>query len=118
MIAQKLTIRGKRYVLIEEAEYRRLRPAHSGGRKREREQLPVPPAPDGEGNYPALAYARASLARSIVRDRKAAGLSQQELARLAGIRQETLSRIESGKNTPTAATVRKIDQALARVRRR
>lgn len=117
MIAQKLTIQGKRYVLIEESEFRRLRTAKAGSGGGD---VPPPalPVPDEAGNYPALQYARASLARGIVRDRKAAGLSQQALAKLAGIRQETLSRIESGKNTPSAATVRKIDHALAAARRR
>jgi transcriptional regulator with XRE-family HTH domain len=53
-----------------------------------------------------------SLARKIIEDRKAAGLSQQKLARLAGVRQETISRLESGKHSPTVRTVEKIDRAL------
>ena len=55
--------------------------------------------PDKNGRVPALEYARISLARDLIRDRKAVGLSQQKLAALAGIRQETLSRIETGKHT-------------------
>ena len=51
------------------------------------------------GRRSAAAYILASIAREVLADRKAAGLSQQELARRAGIRQETLSRIESGKHT-------------------
>lgn len=72
---------------------------------------PLPPA-DRRGNRPAVAFARASIARSIAEERLAAGLSQQELARLAGVRQETVSRIESGKHSPTVRTVEKIDCAL------
>jgi transcriptional regulator with XRE-family HTH domain len=36
------------------------------------------------------------------------------LAELAGLRQETLSRLESGKHSPTVRTVEKIDLALKR----
>jgi DNA-binding XRE family transcriptional regulator len=82
------------------------------------ENLPPLPNPDKHGRFPALAYARASLARDLVRDRKGVGLSQQRLADLAGIRQETLSRIESGKHTATPATVDKIMRAIEAQRRR
>lgn len=44
--------------------------------------------------------------------RRAAGLSQEELASLAGLRQETVCRIESGKHSPTVRTVAKIDKGL------
>ncbi len=70
---------------------------------------------DEHGNRPAVAFARVSIARSIIRDRQAAGLSQQELARRAGVRQETVSRIESGKHSPTVRTVEKVDRVLQRV---
>lgn len=70
------------------------------------------PQPDADGNYPAVEYARASLTRKIVRRRRAAGLTQADLARRAGIRIETLNRLEKGKTTPTLRTVEKISQAL------
>jgi predicted transcriptional regulator len=57
------------------------------------------------------------LARDLVRDRKGVGLSQQRLAHLAGIRQETLSRIETGKHTATPATVEKIMRVIEVQRR-
>jgi DNA-binding XRE family transcriptional regulator len=57
-------------------------------------------------------YARASLARKILKARRMAGLSQAELARRAGIRAETLNRIEKGRITPDVATVAKIDRVL------
>jgi transcriptional regulator with XRE-family HTH domain len=63
---------------------------------------------------PAGAFILASIARDIVSDRKAAGLTQQQLAQRAGIRQETLSRIESGKHVPTRSTLRKIDKVLGK----
>ena len=55
---------------------------------------------------------RASLAERLVRRRRAAGLSQAELARRAGIRPETLNRIERGRTTPDFATVRKLVVAI------
>jgi len=41
-----------------------------------------------------------------------AGVSQAELARRAGIRAETLNRIERGRTTPDVATIAKIERAL------
>jgi len=77
-----------------------------------REKLPPLPQPNAEGNYPAIEYARASLARKIIRQRRAAGLTQADLARRAGIRPETLNRIERGKATPDIAMVEKIARAI------
>ena len=54
----------------------------------------------------------ASLANKLIRRRRAAGLSQAELARRAGIRPETLNRIERGRTTPDFATVRKLVLAM------
>ncbi|MGA2582177.1 MAG: helix-turn-helix transcriptional regulator [Tepidisphaeraceae bacterium] len=64
------------------------------------------------GNYPAIAYARTSLARKLIRDRRAANLSQAELARRAGISVEMLNHIERLKMSPSVAMVEKIDRAL------
>ena len=77
--------------------------------------LPKLPEPDSRGHYPALPYARASLARKVIRRRKSAGLTQTDLARRAGIRPETLSRLEKGKSTPDVDTVAKIIRVLERV---
>ncbi len=60
---------------------------------------------------------RASLAEKLVRRRFAAGLSQAELARRAGIRPETLNRIERGRSTPDFATIRKLVVAMAATER-
>jgi ribosome-binding protein aMBF1 (putative translation factor) len=59
-----------------------------------------------------LEYARISLARDVIRDRRAAGLTQQELADLAKTRQETISRIESGKYTASVKLIERIDDVL------
>jgi predicted transcriptional regulator len=48
----------------------------------------------------------------IIRDRRAAGLTQQQRAELAGTRQETISRIESGNHSASVKLVDKIDRAL------
>lgn len=55
---------------------------------------------------------RDNLAEKLVRRRKAAGLGQAELARRAGIRPETLNRIERGRTTPDFATIRKLVLAM------
>jgi transcriptional regulator with XRE-family HTH domain len=41
-------------------------------------------------------------------------LSQQRLAKLAGVRQETVSRLESGKHLASAATIQKLERAIER----
>lgn len=105
MATQTITLDGKKYVVIPREEYERLAQAA---------ELPSLPEPDENGLYPAAAYARASIARSIVRDRQKLGLSQAELARHAGLRVETLNRIEKGRHTPSVASVDKIDRALKR----
>ena len=73
---------------------------------------PLMPLPDTMGRFPAFEYARVSLARDIIRDRRAAGLTQQELADLAKTRQETISRIESGRYTASIKLIDKIDEVL------
>ena len=72
---------------------------------------PLPPA-DERGQYPAIETARVIIARQIIRGRKAAGWTQAELAAKAGVRQETISRIETGKHSPGLKTMAKIDRAL------
>jgi DNA-binding XRE family transcriptional regulator len=68
-----------------------------------------------DGNYPATEALRVALARRIIRDRRAAGLTQVELARRAGIAPETLNRLERGKMTPSLATMQKIERVLAQI---
>jgi DNA-binding XRE family transcriptional regulator len=113
-MTQTLTIDGKRFTLMEEREYKRLRRA--AGPEADVE-LPRMPDPLPDGNYPALEAARASLARKIIRDRWAVRLTQAELAKRAGIRAETLNRIEKARVTPDLSTIKKIDKALAKAER-
>jgi DNA-binding XRE family transcriptional regulator len=97
---------GRDYVILPRADYDRLSKLAKAA------ELPALPKPDAHGNYPAVDYAKASLARNIIRSRVEAGLTQLELARLAGIRNETLCRIERGQHTPSVATIARIEKAL------
>jgi len=103
--AKRVTVKGKRMVMLEVAEFDRL------VRKAD-EWEPLLPEPDADGNYPALEFSRASLARKILRDRRRLGLTQADLARRAGIRPESLNRIEQARVAPSIRTVEKIDRAL------
>lgn len=86
----------------------------SSTRAKARDLPPLPEA-DADGNRPAAEYLRASLARDIIRERAELGLTQRELARLAGIRVETLCRLEAAKHVPSVVTMEKLDRALKRV---
>ena len=112
MFLQTIEVEGKRFVLVEETEFRRLQ--RRANARRKAGDLPPLPEADDEGNRPALEYIRATIARDIVRERKALGLTQQQLSKLSGVRAETLSRIESAKHSPTVRTVEKIERALKR----
>ena len=111
MTHQIVIEKGKRFVMVPVAEWRSMEritaQATAPG-----EKLPALPKADADGNVPALAYLKAAIARDILRERKALGLTQAELAARAGLRVETLSRLESGKHSPTVRTVEKIDQVL------
>lgn len=113
MIAtQRIEVAGQHFVLIEEAEYERLCVRAGEAALINDDDLPPLPKPDRQGRFPALEYARISLARDVIRDRRAAGLTQRELAALAGTRQETISRIESGRYTASVKLIDKIDSVL------
>ncbi|HUY37164.1 MAG TPA: helix-turn-helix transcriptional regulator [Pirellulales bacterium] len=103
--ARRVRIKGKRKVVLDEADYEALL-----GRADLWE--PDLPAADANGNYPALEALAVIQARNILRARRKLGLSQVELARRAGIRPETLNRIEHGRNKPSVPTIAKLDRAL------
>lgn len=95
--AQTMVIGKTRYVLISERRLRQL----------------VWSQPLPRGTKSAVAFADGAIGSDLRRRRTRTGLSQAEVARRAGVRVETLSRIENGHGNPTAATVRKILHALA-----
>lgn len=108
-MTQILELAGKQFVVIERKEFERL----TGHAIDADAALPPLPPPDAHGNYPAIAYGRALLARRIVAARHRAGWSQAELARRAAVRKETIHRIEAGKNNPDESTFAKIEKAFA-----
>lgn len=95
---------GVRYVILREAAFQRL--CEMAGASTHHASA------GGESPVPGFDLDRASLAEKLVRRRRAAGLSQAEAARRAGIRPETLNRIERGRTTPDFATVRKLVEAM------
>lgn len=103
---QTVRLEGKEYVVIPRSEFDRLSRAA---------RLPPIPETDADGTYPAVEYARVTLARKLILRREALGISQAALARAAGLRVETLCRIESGKVTPTLMSVQKLDRAMTRL---
>lgn len=106
MSTQTLSLAGKSYVVLEKDEYERLTTLAKAA------DLPPLPKRDRNGNYPAIEFGCATIARGIIRDRVNVGLSQKQLAKLAGIRVETLCRIETGRHIPSVPTIEKIDRAL------
>jgi DNA-binding XRE family transcriptional regulator len=103
--AKPVTVKGKRMVLLEEAEFERLLIKAD-------EFEPIMPDLDANGCYPALEAMRVSLAIRIIRHRRKAGLSQAELARRAGVRLSLLNRIEQGRAGASTRTIEKIDRVL------
>ena len=55
---------------------------------------------------------RESLALRLIERRRRADLTQAELARRAGVRVETLNRVERGKTMPDFSTIRKLVVAM------
>jgi DNA-binding XRE family transcriptional regulator len=95
---------GVRYVIVREAVFDRL------CQRAKIEAVPAVPA--GQTPETGLGLDRVSLAEKLLRRRLAARLSQAELARRAGVRPETLNRIERGRTTPDFATIRKLVVAI------
>ena len=106
MTKATIEIKGERFVLIPEAEYEAELAA----------TLPPLPPKFPDGTREARACIRVSIARDIIQERRELGLTQTQLAKLAGIRQETLSRLESGKHRPNERTVERIEAAFKRAR--
>jgi DNA-binding XRE family transcriptional regulator len=114
MVAGTIQLKGQRFVIVPEDEYRHMRDLtrdlHEG-------DGPALPKADTKGNVPAVQYMRAGLARRLIHRRRQAGLTQAQLAHRAGIRAETLCRIEKGKMTPGTLVFQKIHRALEQAQR-
>jgi len=101
---KRVELDGVRYVIVRETVFDLL--CQQAGWEATRS------SPAGDALAPGFDLDRASLAEKLVRRRRVAGLSQAELARRAGIRPETLNRIERGRTTPDFTTVRKLVVAM------
>lgn len=115
MVSGTIEVDGKRFVIVPEEEYDHLceRAAVIGD-----VSLPELPARLASGNYPAVQALRVGLARKLIQRRWNLGLSQAEVARRAGIRSETLNRIEKAKVTADTSTVAKIARVLDKAERK
>ena len=81
---QRVEVDGRRFVFLPEVEYERL--CHGAGETvaMADEELPALPEPDKHGRFPALQYARISLARDVIRHRKGAGPEPTAIGRPGG----------------------------------
>lgn len=107
-MAQTITLDNKTYFILPRQEYQELL-ARANGAK-----LPAYPPAAADGSRPALAFSRVSLARKLITRRLAAGWTQEQLARKAKVRVETISRLESAKHKPQAATLELLEGVFKR----
>ena len=103
-----MTLDNETFVLLPKQEYQDLVARAHGA------VLPEYPPADRKGRRPAIAFGVASIARDIITRRLAAGWTQDKLAKTAGVRVETISRIEGAKHSPQQATIERIERALAK----
>ena len=101
---KRVELDGIRYVILREAVFEKL--CQLAGVDQQQSEPPDASVSAG------LGLDHTSLAEKLSRRRRAAGLSQAELARRSRIRPETLNRIERGRTTPDFATVRKLVVAM------
>jgi DNA-binding XRE family transcriptional regulator len=116
MSVRTVTLDGREYVLIPRKQWEAM--SHqSEGMRGTRSQNAVKLPPLVKGMY-TIQHVRISLANKIAAQRKGARLTQAQLARLAGVRVETISRLENGLHTPGIRTFAKIEQALKKATKR
>ena len=107
LVYEVVELEGIRYAILAEVKLRDLcqRAAVQASASGERGETSDNLAEIGQLDGPILAA-------KLVARRKRVGLSQARLAREAGVRVETLNRIERGKVTPDFATIRKLVTAI------
>ena len=115
METQTLELGGKRYVIVPQDEFDSLTARANTAPAIMDDDLPPLPKPDKHGNRPAAEYMKVSIARRLIIARRKAGLTQGELAKRAGIRIETINRMEGAKHIPTDATLAKVEKVLKRL---
>lgn len=97
---QRVRLDGKWYVIVAEDEFRALTQT-----RRSKRQIDA---------LDAMNVSDQRLADRLLQRRQGADLTQKDLAKLAGIRVETLNRIEKGRTTPDFRTIRKLVNAMAK----
>ncbi len=108
MTMHDVVMDGRKYVMIPRDEWDRI-----AERLPDPDLLPEPPA-HADGSF-SPEHVRVMLCNKVIQQRKDAKLTQAQLARRAGIRVETISRLESGKHIPSVRTMEKIEAAIAGV---
>lgn len=106
MTLHDLVMDGRKYVMIPRDEW-----DHLAKHLPDPDLLPAPP-PNADGSF-SPHHVRVMLCNKVVLLRKKAKLTQAQLAKRAGIRVETISRLESGKHIPSVRTMEKIEAAIA-----
>jgi ribosome-binding protein aMBF1 (putative translation factor) len=105
---QVIDLAGTRYAVLPERQLRRL--LRQAGIQASG-TVPAAASPGTEAGDLEL-FDTATLAGRLLERRRAAGLSQAVLARRAGVRVETLNRVERGRTVPDFKTIRKLVMAL------
>ncbi len=100
----RVELGGVAYVILREAVFQNL--------CRKAKVRPAVDDAKAETLSPEWGIDRRSLAEKLAHRRRAVGWSQAELAQRAGIRPETLNRIERGRTDPDFATIRKLVEAM------
>ena len=101
---QRVCLDGTWYVILREDEFRELtRPRRDG---------------KAQDDLDAVNMSNQRMADRLLQRRQEAGLTQKDLAALAGVRVETLNRIEKGRTTPDFKTVRKLVNAMNKYRKK
>jgi DNA-binding XRE family transcriptional regulator len=103
-----ITRNGRQFVLLPIEEYERLTA----------DEPPQSPPVEADSASNAIGVGRAVVAQRLIADRLAAGLSQQRLAKLACVRQETIALIESEQQSATLRVIGKLDKAIHLATRR
>jgi len=75
----------------------------------------LPPLRDGSFT---VQHVRISLGNKLSARRRAANLTQAQLAKLAHVRVETISRLENGLHMPSVRTFDRVERALSRASKR
>lgn len=95
---QRILLDGKGYIVIAEDEFQALAQPHISA--------------DRVDELNAFNVSDQRLADRLIQRRREAGLTQKDLAHRAGIRVETLNRIEKGRTTPDFKSIRKLVIAI------